>query len=626
MPKVNEDVSCDEYRKWLMSSEMQRGELVSFVKELAKELVQRHQKNEKLGESHDVLDYLSGPLWESVKSIVREDDKEHNPCREALALGRVDQLQKNMKWKSLSQLLSRTLPSEELTNAIDDKNRTASHLTDIQSEVVVLRRQNKLLSSHKKESEEDVVKARKQVKMLSLRKSQLEHNLVKCRHQEKITGKLLRHLRNLCWKIQSDYTNIRSTEISQITEGLNGIPDLTGLVDIDTLLLEAGIIESRQIPEKDKDFSDDLDPAENEVINSIRSDRKSSVKAVPKGSNDDTVSERELQLDVGFPDRDKNDDTLSVGSNTSQTQRNLSFLKDMNPLTLVKANKGNWLANSKRPTRFTNLGENSDCSENNSFGIKLQRQMERELRIMHRKCIDLQTHLNEEKGKVHVLTNKSKSLQAKRLTQETLTLRTERDNMMQSAQAAIWKIEELHLVNQILDHGLAESQQQLDFQEECFQRLQETFRTTVIDSLEGDSRLRERIEELLSLLESLSVPQLDKHDILGTHEPQHTTCMSLNLALKGHLHHSSEGYVPSANKRLSDQRPHQDYSQMPPIKNPERMPKSVRRYSKYRRPSRRFGDSYGGKRKHVLRMKARAEHHPILFAVSTDFYNTYLGK
>jgi hypothetical protein len=62
---------------------------------------------------------------------------------------------------------------------------------------------------------------------------------------------------------------------------------------------------------------------------------------------------------------------------------------------------------------------------------------------MSDKCVELQLLHNEQTQLVESLTNKSGSLQKKRLAQEAVALRKERDRMIHNAKAAMWKLQEV---------------------------------------------------------------------------------------------------------------------------------------------------------------------------------------
>ena len=70
----------------------------------------------------------------------------------------------------------------------------------------------------------------------------------------------------------------------------------------------------------------------------------------------------------------------------------------------------------------------------------------------------------------------------------------------------------LHIVNKVLSKKGKETSEHISTLEEGFQRLQETFRTTVLDSLDADAQLNDEIKSLKAVVDSLTVPQSDDVD------------------------------------------------------------------------------------------------------------------
>eukprot|EP00594_Rhizosolenia_setigera_P003364 CAMPEP_0178942478 /NCGR_PEP_ID=MMETSP0789-20121207/2019_1 /TAXON_ID=3005 /ORGANISM="Rhizosolenia setigera, Strain CCMP 1694" /LENGTH=275 /DNA_ID=CAMNT_0020621897 /DNA_START=284 /DNA_END=1111 /DNA_ORIENTATION=+ len=87
-----------------------------------------------------------------------------------------------------------------------------------------------------------------------------------------------------------------------------------------------------------------------------------------------------------------------------------------------------------------------------------------------------------------------------------MDLRKERDRLLQNLNTALWKIQELHVLNKILDKRIKEGKRQQNYLEDEFQRLQETFRITISDAYEKESELRRRICKLEEVVDSLTLP------------------------------------------------------------------------------------------------------------------------
>jgi hypothetical protein len=168
-----------------------------------------------------------------------------------------------------------------------------------------------------------------------------------------------------------------------------------------------------------------------------------------------------------------------------------------------------------------------------------EREVQRDLQNMANKCVELQMKLNHLRQFMDSLTNKSSSLKMNRLTQECLHLVKERDRVAHCGKASTWKLHELHVVNKLLAKQVGEAKTQIRFLEEGFQRLQETFRSTVQEGLETDQALRDRIKALQSIVDSLTgpvQPSEDEDDEEGTHAESDADSMESGNPLLARIH------------------------------------------------------------------------------------------
>lgn len=391
-----------------------------------------------------------------------------------------------------------------------------------------------------------------------------------------------RQLRKLCWRIQKDLTKVRGTDITEITSQLSGTPDLSGLIDMDSMLLEAGFISSRELDDKEDD----------ESFEDYRTERNSQATTHLDGNGDSYYSDLHGRLDDDTRTSDDPDHSRRKkgdSKNKGKALRTGSLINSVTSAFNSQAGK----------SRVSSSGMYSRTSSVDGEQIaQRERQLERDLRIMTQKCVELNMQLKEERSNLELLTSRSGNINHKKLTHELLALQKEKDLMMHNAKAAAWKLEELHVVNKIMYKKAQESQQQVQFLEEGFQRLQETFRATALDSLDGETKLREEIARLELTLDALTVPEGRRMDPdLDAPLPR------INLTIRGTKRDPnqivrngllqgpgiSRGIVPlckSSRKgkdhKIVVRKPHQ-------IKRP--------------RPCKRYGTSIGGRHKKAMRMK-----------------------
>lgn len=255
----------------------------------------------------------------------------------------------------------------------------------------------------------------------------------------------MRQYRKLSWRLQKDLTRDRSKEISSIASLLPGTPDLTGLVELDTLLLHAGFISQRDIGDADEDEDDSLDEYLSEPTSST--------------FVDDTY--------VDFPHKDyshrSTDDDLGTGTTVNihtdinnaskcSNQRRTGFKMRLNaiashlPFQSHQSPQSSF--SSKRscphdPPLENKSGDTATNDGNCRTSQRVQHMHEKELRTVAQKCVELQVLLNEEKSKLQALTTKGGNLNNKKLSQEVLSLMKERDEMIHNAKAAFWKLQEV---------------------------------------------------------------------------------------------------------------------------------------------------------------------------------------
>ena len=174
---------------------------------------------------------------------------------------------------------------------------------------------------------------------------------------------------------------------------MQGAPDLTGLISLDTLLLEAGLIATKDIDADDEDLAgghDFLDWAQSKRALDGKAHFQVGEDEVDKWMTDDEVS--------GF-----------LGHLPCKKTAQMDLTQERSAMEASRRTK------------------------------KLQH----DLRQMTNKCIELQVLLNEERERMSTILGRNKSLSVKNLTQEVFSLRKELDVMKHNAKAAAWKLQEV---------------------------------------------------------------------------------------------------------------------------------------------------------------------------------------
>lgn len=600
-PRVNIDANKEDYRTWLLQSETKLGELTSHVQALAEELVKASEEDESIQNS------FTSSLWESILAIANEEESMSNPCRQALLMDEDEFLEPGQqKWRALTIELARRLPSEKLEEIRKERNRAQSLLSDIQSESVVLRRQNDLLIQEKRKKEEELAHAYRENRKMTLQHAEVDHKLQLAENRARDTIIFLRYMRTLCWKLRKDVERDRPVDITEITSHLHGAPDLSGLVDLDTMMLEGGFIYNKEV---------EIEKVETEYFNylqdtgliideeQVAAEEEVDELAFLDDGLGSVISDnrwRKAQTRGARVDWVPGGSTVGSTEDTSKTSsQHDTFLG----LTLP------WMGAKKEETE-PRTTERADL-----LGVRntrKERELQRDLQNMANKCVELQMELNEQRQLMDALTNKATTLKMKRLTQEALTLAKERDRMMHNAKAATWKLQELHVVNKLLSKQAAEAKQQIRFLEEGFQRLQESFRGTVQEGLDTDLALRDRVKALQSIVDSLTGPpgkvgddsdeESDDDDSLGSANP---LLARINLPLRGRAkpaHRPGSGLITLVDPSGPDSKARCLWLQHTG-KRPKKLPSLFGHHkSKFIRKSLKFGTALIGENREKLQL------------------------
>lgn len=207
-PQINANIDVDVYKEWINTLVDKLKGFVVFAQRVIDAVTQ---------DTSNGPHALSAVLWEALPRLL---DKDRNFFADSSAEFRgpfaVLALENWLKeWNHLNQDISRpcTLPPA----ASKSNTKAESLLFDIQSEVVVLRRQNDLLVQEKRKKDEESSDLKKELKLLRLKIAELEHNLNLAEFKEKQAKLFLRQFRKICWNLQKDFLTEQRVEISDIT-------------------------------------------------------------------------------------------------------------------------------------------------------------------------------------------------------------------------------------------------------------------------------------------------------------------------------------------------------------------------------------------------------------------------
>ena len=460
--KPSVEMSPVDYRKLLNDTQKKQVDLTDLVNELSAECFQLKQdaKSKKFVESH-----YSGPLWETIEAVLvngasqvanksMRGDKKPGDSAEMAAL---------------REELART--RNELHASKKARENVESLLAERQSEVAILRTQNDNYSSEKKRNHQDLIVAQSENRLLLQRKHEVENNLRTSQFREYEATVFLRQFRRFYRRLLKNKAAQGNGGTSEVMKDVPGIPDLKDLIDVDSLLLESGLIEESEL--HDDTATGTYRPSAQALNRSTEASNEAWREAARQGKVKDL--EQFDQLSLGSRNRggrkgeSGGTDDLSHGQLITNRQQLLG--SPAGKLTTIR-----------------------------------ERELERDLLRATERCIELQVALNEEKAHVDVLSNRPGNMSNRKMAQETIQLKQQLEKKTHDLQQIIWKMNELHLINKTYNEKMSNREQHVTYLEENLVELQGSNRNMILERQEAEEKLRGELDNLKVLVDAMTIP------------------------------------------------------------------------------------------------------------------------
>ena len=478
--KPSVEMSPVDYRKLLNDSQKKQGELIDLVNELSAECFQLKQdaKNQKFVESK-----YDGPLWKTVEAILV------NGAAPVVGKGR------NLRSNDSSDVVALREELAKARSELDASKKTREHLENLlserQSEVAVLRTQNDDYSSEKKKNYQELIAAKSEIRMLSQRKQEVEHNLRTSQFREYEATVFLRQFRRFYRRLLRNKAAQGTGGTSDVIEKVPGVPDLNDLIDVDSLLLESGLIEESEL------HDDTATGAYRPSASALGRSTEASGKAWKEAANLGKVEELTALDRMSLEHRRRPSSAQHV-SNSSTEHSEAAASTD-------GADAG--AGSSKMPygQTITNRQQFLGTPAGRLTTMR-ERELERDLLRATERCIELQVALNEEKANVDILTNRAGNLNKKKFAQESIQLKQQLEKKTHDLQAIIWKMNELHLINKTYNEKMSNREQHVTYLEENLVELQSSNRNMILERQEAEDKLREELESLKVLVDAMTIP------------------------------------------------------------------------------------------------------------------------
>ena len=223
-----------DYRKLLQDGHARQAELVTLVNQLSAECFQL--KQDSMQDKFQEKDY-GGPLWETIENILVNGAtpaaRKHGAAAETAGTAKAREELAKVK--------------EELRTCQSARDGLENALAERQSEVALLQAQNDTDAKEKKRYAREAVSMRNEIRLLTQRKQEVEHNLRTSQFREYEATVFLRQFRRFYRRLLRNKAAQGTGRTGDVIERVPGVPDLNDLIDVDTLLLEAGLIEESEL-------------------------------------------------------------------------------------------------------------------------------------------------------------------------------------------------------------------------------------------------------------------------------------------------------------------------------------------------------------------------------------------
>jgi kinesin family protein 5 len=440
--ETREALAAEDYRKLLKKSEKEQDGLGKLVKSLVNEC--KALKGDSGVESDP-------KVWEIIERVSKEAPPEANV-----------ELCVSIKRKGGDPVADAEKGTEELEKELRvakaAREKAESAMRDLQSEVTSLRSENEILTTEKDKMERDLNEAKTEIRLLSTRKVEIEHNLRTSHFRESEATAFLRQFRSFYLRLLKSKAAQGNGDAKLITEEVSrkipGVPELHDLIDIDTLMVESGLLERDEIGQDTKNA--DYLPSKDSLS------RSASGAAVTESKETEVLKRMAAKDSVSIVHRHESGQLISYRAKLLETPAGKLY-------------------------------------------IQKEKELEKELSILSKKCATLQTAANAEKAMVEALSGRQGALSKMKTAQEMNTLRQELDRKTNDLQAIVWKMNELHLVNKTVDVKVENREQHVIYLEENLIDLQTRNKRVVIERQEAEKKLREECADLRNQMDGLSV-------------------------------------------------------------------------------------------------------------------------
>ncbi|GAX25422.1 hypothetical protein FisN_1Hh376 [Fistulifera solaris] len=386
---------------------------------------------------------FSSTTLENVISEITEATTEHRDIKFTIETKAEHQIRtEQMKLRS------------EMRRAVQTRDELLSSVSQMQSDLQLLKDQNIRLLEGKETTEAELARLKNEVLVARAQKEEAEYNLRTSRFRENEAVVFLRQFRRFYFRLRKQMATDGSGNVGQIIQEVPGAPSLDKLVDIDSLMVESGLLEEHEI-------GGDIDPY-----------IKTSPEAMAKSSNG----------------------AIEMMQSKAYMDEKASFSKS----AIVRDNSQS--VEARQRLHSTPAGKYLEMREHD---------LESELLSLSEKASHLERSLVEEKQKVETLTKSvgvAAALDRLKSLKESKIVKDQLEKKEHDLNAVIWKMNEMHMAGKSLRAMVLERDNRILHLENTFTEASSKNTSLVLEKERGDNLLRDEIAELSKRIRAFSSP------------------------------------------------------------------------------------------------------------------------
>ena len=511
-PLINVQASPRECIIELEKSKKIQSELLHLVKVVSEEVRKVQGKTSTMPLEPDIWDALNKICTKNkfFEQEAASEDIDFSHTSVSVAEELKMEREKNAKLK------------ERLADILDSKGMAQNAVDMLQGECLFLRRESDEVLQAKKKNTIDLIESQNEIQTINQRKLEIEHNLRTSRFRENESVLFLRHFRRFYRRLLENVYAQGSGDLNNIVSHMVGAPDLSGLTDIDKLLMGSGFIEDFEVGQETDNCEYHPSSAALLRSSSVANKARGILSPIEPSGSSHVVRQLENARNAVNRSLAGRSTGSSENAPTSKTTSSLTassdFPVDLDPSDTPDLSYTSPVISTHSSTEVGELNKaiNQSVGKFASayYSVPLSpaaqlaenrvEELEKEVLAMTHRCMELQTTLNNTEEHLEILASKKKNFKKLQSGKELIDVRADLAAKGADLEAVIWKMNELHLVNRSYNDRLSNRDQHIMYLEDSLRSFQDkNFRLLTVH-IENEKRLRDEAERLNAVIDSLT--------------------------------------------------------------------------------------------------------------------------